>query len=696
MRSDSVGFFWEDVAAVKQKKAPPPKPVPPERIWEKPDYLPNFDKAKLYSPNLMTDDEIVDHMLQGKVLDYDIECYINYAMFGFFCKETDKYILLEKIPDLGIDFDTRKLKWILQNFRFRTFNGRNYDILMSEAALKGFDTKQLKEVSDFIIQKKFDEFGNKIRITPRDTRLKFKLKKLYRNEDRNNKQELDHIDIMEVLPGKANLKTYAARNHTKLMQDLPFHHASILTLEQMTVLRWYHGNDMHHTADLAEHLKEEMQLRDELTKEYGVDVRSKSDAQIAETILAAELERLTGTYPEGAEIPAGTVYKFKPAPWLKFNHPHFQYAFEVVKNIDYVVGIDGKIINPPQLEAMLIPLGDQKFQMGIGGLHSTEKKTAHFARDGFLLADVDVTSFYPFLMLLLDIFPARHPRLKEIFWKIVQTRIAAKKEGNKSKAGSLKIVINGTYGKLSERFSIIYSPDGTINVCLNGQLSLLMLVERFYEAGMTVISANTDGLCVKLKSSDKELFRNIVKQWEAETGLEMEDTWYKMLLSRDVNNYIAIKDENAIGWNGKKQKAGWKGKGAYLNFWHKDNIDHNEQLKHHPVNLVSQEAVIEYLKSGTPIDDYIRACKDVSKFITVRQVNEGAFKNGEYLGKTIRFYHATKDKDPIIVVSNGHKVGNSVGAQPLMEMGKDLPDDIDYDWYIDRSYKMLKEVAYIS
>lgn len=695
MRADSLGFFWEDKVVVKEKKPAPPKPVAPEKIWEQPGYLPNFDKACAYRPVQMTDDEIVQAAIDKHRLEYDIECYRNYTMFGFFCEATGKYILLEKIPELGIDVDLRKLKWILQNFEFQTFNGRGYDVPMSEAALAGFDCAKLKEVSDFIIQKKFTPLGEPIRITAADVRKQYKLKKLYATDDKNDKREINHIDLKEVCPGQASLKAYSARMHTKLMQDLPFHHAANLSLDQIQVLRWYHGNDLHHTAEIRQHLKKEMDLRIQLSSEYGVDVRSKSDAQIAEAVLSQELLRYTGKYPEGITVAPGTKYKFKPAPWLKFQHPNMQYVFDVVCNLDYEVGANGRVFLPDVLEDMLIPLGKQKYQMGIGGLHSTEKKTAHFAKNGYLLADTDVESYYPMLMLLLDIFPERHPLLAHIFKGIVDRRLAAKHRGDKSTANSLKIVVNGTYGKLGEKHSIVYRPDGIIQVCLNGQLSLLMLVERLEMAGIEVVSANTDGIVSKPHESQYELFHSIVNKWKEETGLNMEETRYSMLMSRDVNNYIAIKDENAIV-AGKKQSAGWKGKGAYMNFWHEDNIDHNEQLKHNPGALASQEAVIELLKKGTPIEDFIRQCNDVTKYVTVRKVERGgAYKNGEYLGRTIRYYFATEDKDPIVVVDNGHKVGNTLGAKALMEMTGAMPADLDKQWYVDRAYKILKEVAYL-
>jgi hypothetical protein len=61
---------------------------------------------------------------------------------------------------------------------------------------------------------------------------------------------------------------------------------------------------------------------------------------------------------------------------------------------------------------------------------------------------------------------------------------------------------------------------------------------------------------------------------------------------------------------------------------------------------------------------------------------------GEYLGKAIRFYHtATPElQDNIITYAkNGNKVPNSLGCRPLMDLPENFPDDVDYNYYIEKA-----------
>ena len=53
-------------------------------------------------------------------------------------------------------------------------------------------------------------------------------------------------------------------------------------------------NDLQKTQSLYEKNKTAIELRYLLTAEYGVDVRSKSDPQIAESVIRSEMTRLTG------------------------------------------------------------------------------------------------------------------------------------------------------------------------------------------------------------------------------------------------------------------------------------------------------------------------------------------------------------------------------------------------------------------
>ena len=232
-----------------------------------------------------------------------------------------------------------------------------------------------------------------------------------------------------------------------------------------------------------------------------------------------------------------------------------------------------------------------------------------------------------------------------------------------------KLELNGSFGKLGSRYSILYAPDLLINTTLTGQLSLLMLIEELELAGIKVISANTDGFVSVMNKDQYNNYDAICNAWEFNTGLNLEETAYKAIYSRDVNNYLAITVDD------KK-----KGKGVFT----------LGQLSKNPASEISILAVIEYLTNGTPIADTILNCKDILHFVTIKTVNGGGVWRDQYLGKVVRWVYVTNGS-PITYVKNGNKVGTSDGCMPVMDL-IELPDNLDYDKYIDISNKLLQSV----
>jgi DNA polymerase elongation subunit (family B) len=233
-----------------------------------------------------------------------------------------------------------------------------------------------------------------------------------------------------------------------------------------------------------------------------------------------------------------------------------------------------------------------------------------------------------------------------------------------------KILLNGSYGKFGSKYSFLYSPELLIQTTITGQLSLLMLIEKMTNVGGKVVSANTDGVNVLYKKSNYNNIHAVQFEWEMLTGYELEYTPYSSTFNRDVNNYIAIKDE------------GIKGKGAFA----EPNIMKN------PTNEICILAVKEYLNNNAPIEQTIRQCKDITKFINVRTVQGGAMWRDEYLGKAIRWYYST-DGDVITYKKNNNKVPKSDNARPLMDLCEGLPCDLDLQWYIEESKSMLKDLG---
>src|SRR5690606_6209749 len=177
----------------------------------------------------------------------------------------------------------------------------------------------------------------------------------------------------------------------------------------------------------------------------------------------------------------------------------------------------------------------------------------------------------------------------------------------KTESDGLKIVLNGTFGKLFSKYSILYAPELGIRTTITGQLALLMLIEMMECSGIRVVSANTDGIVLLIPKGMGDIAKQIVKWWEQRTGLEMESTRYSSIHQRDVNNYIAI------GADGKVKRKGVFGPGGVLS---------GPQGKSPNMDIWA-DAVVAWLTDGIALEHSIPLCQDIRKFIVVRGVTGG-------------------------------------------------------------------------
>ena len=596
------------------------------------------------------------NMDHSNLVTLDVECYKNYLLVMFRKVSDGKVIFFEKMNDSPLNI--KNIFHILDKYTVITFNGIKYDALIVEAACAGFNNEAIHKVSTAIIE------GD---LQPWQVRKQFGFPRV----------DFNHIDLLEVAPLKAGLKIYAGRLHTEFLEDLPIPPEAIITDDDLPKLRSYCGKDNYNTYLLFSTLEPEVELRSSMSEEYKVDLRSKSDAQIAEAVIKSEMEDKYGFTPKRPKVTEGTEYYYKAPSNLVFETDIMKEIFSEFTSNPFIVQKSGHVALPDSLRNKKFKIGGTTYKIGVGGLHSCEKSVRH-TNENCILRDYDVASYYPRIILNNRLFPKHigEPFL-DIYDSIVRRRLKAKKEGNKVINESLKITINGSFGKFGSKWSCLYSPDLMMQVTVTGQLTLLMLIERLELNGISVISANTDGIVVKMDKSKEELSDSIVSDWEFDTNYEMESTDYLSLNSRDVNNYIAVK------------KGDIKGKGAYA-----DQREHYYRLRSNPGNDICTEAVKLFLSKGIPVEDTIRSSKDITKFLTLRTVNGGAVKDGTLLGKAIRWYYGAHELDAIYYNTNGNKVPKSDNGVPLMDLPEEFPSDVDYDWYIEESKRILKDIGY--
>ncbi len=646
----------------------------------------------------MTDEEL-EALPTGSVFIFDVECYRNFFYIAFKCIANGKYIAFEQSADF--DLDKQKLRWVMWRFCLVSFNGIGYDMPVIALALKGASCDELKEASDFII-KSGPNWGTD-RVTPFKFEQKYKLQI----------EKYNHIDLMNVAPLDGSLKLYASRLHCETMQDLPFDETHILTAEDALVVRPYCCNDLDNTQLLLENLAPELKLRYEMSDKYKVDLRSKSDAQIAEAVINSELQKVLGRYPQRPPTVHGLKLKYNIPNFIKFESLELQKVLSDISKAEFQLDGLGAPLWPQGLGVkekdtyvLKTKIGNSIYKLGMGGLHSQEKSVSYISDENTIIADNDVARYYPSIILNQKLFPTH---LGEAFLKVYQEIVnsrdyakeqtkKAKEAGNKKEAtrwksidSSIKIIINGSFGKLGNKWSTLYAPQLMLQVTITGQLCLLMLIEQIEKIGVSVVSGNTDGVVSVYDKSRHEEVREVIKLWEEQTSFKTEETQYSAIYSKDVNNYIAV---NKKGGDSEAkfldERLGCKTKGTYC----ERGSALNSILSKNPETLICTDAVLNLIVNKKPIHETIKMCDDIRRFVFVRNVKGGGEKNGIYLGKVVRWYYPKNEPGFIAYCLSGNMVANSSGGKPLMDLPKELPTNIDYEWYEKEANSMLFDIGF--
>ena len=625
----------------------------------------------------------------------DTECLPNFWSIGFRdYLDPSKRWRFYFMP--GMVLDITSIYQLLAHYTIVTFNGNHYDIPMITLAMSGADNATLKYGNDLIIPG-----GGKRGLSPWNFIDHFYLQAM---------DYVDHIDISEVAPGvKISLKVYSGRTHSRQMKDFPVEPHEYLRPDQVPMFLDYQDDDLDNTADLLTRIWNRIELREHMNeqyKEHKVDLRSKSDAQIAETLYKALL-KYSG---RPAHWPHHTQFYYRPLDYLVFQTPQLQDVYRTVCSNAFLTSdtdqttdevdengnkIKTGVVIPKAVKQIRIIIGNTAYKLGYGGLHSQEHCICHHSDANHVLADFDVTSFYPKIMINQRLYPSvLGEGFMAVFESFVDNRVDAKQRhrayAKMKKEGQTgydwdhwikhfftideggKIIINGTFGKMGSKYSVLFAPDNMIQVTMSGQLSLLMLIESLELAGIAVVSANTDGIVTKCPHALVWMRDAIIADWMQRTNFNMEKTEYRSIYNRDVNNYIAI------GTDGKA-----KGKGIFAT----SNVGKS------PKNQICVDAVIKHVTDGTPLDATILSCRDITKFLTVQSVKGGAVKNGEVLGKAVRWYYGAGETGTINYKLNGNKVPRSEGAVPLMRLPDSFPLDVDYMWYLREAQSMLTEIG---
>lgn len=556
---------------------------------------------------------------------------LNVIDFEVFAKDWLCVIVnpIEKTETVIIN-DVEKLKKFYGEHSddiFVGYNIRGYDQYIFKALLLNMN---VKEVNDFIIQD-----GNK----------GWMYSSLF------NRIPLNIFDIMISMHSLKQLEAFMGVGIHESSVDFTLDRK--LTDEEIAETIEYCKSDVYNTLRIFIERKEEFDGYMSMLKMFDLPMSylGKTKAQLTASILGAVKTKRDDEF----DIQIVDTLKLE-------KYQHIRDWYKNPENYDYE-----KELN--------VTVSDVPHTFGYGGLHGA---LDNYIDDGLFL-NIDVASYYPSLMIEYD-FGSRNADFKK-YKEIYDLRLKLKREGKKKEQAPLKIVLNATYGASKDKYNPLYDPRQANNVCINGQLLLLDLIEKL-EHKCKLIQSNTDGILIKITKNNMEEVKSICEDWSKRTKMGLEYDEFVKVVQRDVNNYLIVAADGS-----------YKSKGLVVKKL--SNLDNDLPI----VN----KAVTDYFLRKIKPEDTIIPCDDMIQFQQVFKVS------GKYMyamhgdqklnGKCFRVFASRSLSDGGIFKKknedkNKEKFANSPD-RVFIENGNitnmKVPRKLDKQWYIDLAYKRIKQ-----
>jgi hypothetical protein len=472
------------------------------------------------------------------------------------------------------------------------------------------------------------------------------------------------------------------------VQDMPFEHDHWVTEDEIPEILSYNHNDTASTHKFY-HLSADMvELRKMLSATYNLQLRNYNDPKIGQEIFGRQIARKKNVHYNAVkdlrtyrrEIDLGKCL----LPYIYFESKELREIHDFFKETTVYT-----TYKPFEKSAIYKGF---KYDFGVGGIHGCIESGVYKSTEDMLILDIDVAAYYPALAIQHGFYPQHLGQtFSEVYKELFDTRMKAKKEGNKPVNSGLKLALNGVYGKSNDQYSLFYDPMYTMRITINGQLLLAMLSEWLVDSikNLTMLQANTDGITVMIPRQDEDAVRNICLAWEKRTGMVLEYAEYSDMIIRDVNNYLARTTDGYIKPKGCFEIIPTQnGAVAYNKNWSM---------------RVVPKALHAYYFEDVPIEDFIRNHDNIYDFgigfrarkdwNIVYSYIHNQRQVDDVQQRTIRYYMSRtggsltkrhKEDGRIISLEAGKtcKIFNRYYEAPMEEYG------IDYNYYIARANRI--------
>jgi hypothetical protein len=528
----------------------------------------------------------------------------------------------------------------------------------------------------------------------------------YREETLTLKQiDLFKIHHFDNKNRRVSLKRLEFEMDLENIEEMPIKHdKEFMTAEEIKLTTEYCINDVQATYQFylitigkTEHPlykgDDKIQLRRDIEEEFGIPCLNYSDSKIGDEMIKkyyCQEKRIDyKQLPKKGFFRKSIAVKNCIASYVEFETPELQDFLKRITKLTLGLQDDFK---------EEIHFYDNVYSFMKGGLHTENKPKMFEADDDHLIIDWDVSSYYPAIIINNKRYPqhlgpAFLRGYQTMFEKRLELKPLAKKDKKiKGIVSALKLAVNSVYGKSSDMQNWIYDRQLTMFTTITGELSLMMLIEKYELSGIRVISANTDGVTIMVKKTDLQKMDDINSWWMRVTAYELERADYQKIIFSTVNDYIAIKTDGEI-----------KKKGDFLTDF---ELHKNKSARIVPIALEA------YYVHGIPVSTTIMAHTNVYDFC-LRQKSSKDFHyegwnraRGEktVYNKLIRYY-VSNTGEKLLKVKNENSestapdVAQVEAGEWVCTVCNHLPKEtnvatagINYQYYIERAERIIHKI----
>lgn len=460
------------------------------------------------------------------------------------------------------------------------------------------------------------------------------ISKIKRWKYANYFESMDLLTMMFSSKLRVGLKSMQITMQYQNVQEYSGDFGSFLPKDKIDEMISYNINDVKSTYSLFNYLVKngDIDLRLFIEQEYGFNALSMDSVKFGETLIAkkvCEELHINKRQLEQMRSPMDNIpLKDVILPFIRYKNPKFQEALEDMKK--QVVSSKNKKPGEKNYENKFVVSG-VRYSIGVGGIHSLNEPRIYVPKEDEYLGHLDVASMYPSFIVRYGWFPRHLGKAGlAVYTQIYHERIQAKHSGQKQKNLALKLTLNSVTGKMQQETSWMYDPFSVFKIRINGQLILLMLADLLLQHSCEIVQVNTDGVMFIAKKAYKDAIMESVAKLEQLTKLSFEADSYEAFYQFAVNDYFGVVD----GFSQSRNPKLIEKKGMFIT---------EPVLGKGLAPTIIPEAVINYFVFNIPVEDTIRNCDDIRKFLMSQRVDK-KFKveyDDKYIQRINRWYAST-------------------------------------------------------